>query len=356
MRRTVPILALLLSLSTPAAHAQGGFGVLTPLAAYAQTAGGVPDLGAIALDPMTVLGWTPDRATRDEVWDVPQSAAAPDAPSELASYETRFTRDDGQEVLTTRATQSRADLADAYFQAMQHSALGQTPISFRNVGSLSPSAFGWRERDMATALARPGPLILDLHLTGLTDSDRVADDQIATWLSQMLQRASQAPVAPPFDWGEVFPTQPQVWTFVLDAGLVGSDWQQQTGLELKSDVDGGQTTLTATREFSRTGAFRRTLDSTASVFASADAAAQAMSGPGDAIDAPALGDASAAFKAAEGGTGHDTPMVTYTVYVRRGTMLMTTQETGVSYSLDSPGEAFALAGATDAHATQLLNQ
>ncbi|MBV9132188.1 MAG: hypothetical protein JO318_05800, partial [Chloroflexi bacterium] len=85
----------------------------------AQTAFGTPDLSQVALDPSSVTGWTPDVAVRDEVWDVPQSAAAPDAPSELAWYETRFTRDGGHEVLTTRATEARSDLADAYLQGLR---------------------------------------------------------------------------------------------------------------------------------------------------------------------------------------------------------------------------------------------
>ncbi|MBV8714274.1 MAG: hypothetical protein JOZ65_04325 [Chloroflexi bacterium] len=326
---------------------------LAPVA-LAQTASGTPDLSQVALDPSSVTGWTPNMAVRDEVWDVPQSAAAPDAPSELAWYETRFTRDGGHEVLTTRATEARSDLADAYLQGLRHNALGQTPIQ---VGSVDSSRFGWRERDTATAVARPGSLTVELRLSGLLDADPVGDDQITTWLSDLLQRASDAPMGPVFDWTQALPNQPQPWMFVLDAGLVGSDWQQQTGLELSArEQDGQAASVIAAREFNRTGAFRRTLDSSATVFASDDAATQAMTGPGTAIDAPALGDDATAFRAAEGGVGHETPSVSYTVNVRRGDLVMTTQETGVAWSLDSPGEAFALASAIDARASQLLSQ
>jgi hypothetical protein len=94
----------------------------------------------------------------------------------------------------------------------------------------------------------------------------------------------------------------------------------------------------------------------ATVFASADAAgAQGMHAEGTKIDAPQLGDASAAFRQVDSGDG-DAPTVTYTLNVRRGSMVMSTQETGVTYSFDSPDEVFGMATALDGRAAQLLTQ
>lgn len=76
-----------------------------------------------------------------------------------------------------------------------------------------------------------------------------------------------------------------------------------------------------------------------------------MTSPGEQIDAPALGEAAVAFRQSEAG-GEEAPSVTYSVDVRRGSMVMSTQETGVAWSLDSPDEVFALAAALDAQAAQ----
>src|SRR5690349_2986295 len=97
--------------------------LLVPLgAAHAQSNQGVPDLAQVALSPADVDGWTAGQATRDEVWDVDQSTVAPNAPSAVASYSTRF-GGPGNQQLTTRATLARDDLADAYFQTLRHNAL-----------------------------------------------------------------------------------------------------------------------------------------------------------------------------------------------------------------------------------------
>jgi hypothetical protein len=325
--------------------------LLVPLQAQSDQAS-VPDLAQVALGADDADGWTPAQASRDEVWAVSQ--AAPDAPGEIAWYETRFTRLDGQQELTTRATLARPDLADGYFAALRHNALGQTPISTQQ----SATALAWRERDTASAVARSGNLIVELHLHGLSDAAPVSDDQVAAWLSRLLERADAAPRGQPVDWSQLLPGQPLPWQFVLDDSLVGSDWQAETGLELSSrEEPGGQVdSVSAAREFSRTGAFRRTLRSTVSVFGSADAASAVdMTEAGSAIDAPALGDAAAAFRLDEPG-GREAPTFTYTVDVRRGSLIFSTEETGVAWSLDSPDELFVLASAVDAHAAQLLNQ
>jgi hypothetical protein len=114
--------------------------------------------------------------------------------------------------------------------------------------------------------------------------------------------------------------------------------------------------VSAAREFSRGGGYRRTLRSVATVYDStADASAQGMTAPGSPIDAPTLGDQATAFKATEAGDG-DAPEVTYTVNVRHGPVVITTQETGVADSLDSPTEALALAQSADTRAVSLLAQ
>jgi hypothetical protein len=79
-------------------------------------------------------------------------------------------------------------------------------------------------------------------------------------------------------------------------------------------------------------------------------------GEGTPIDAPALGDAAAAFRAAEGSADHEAPTVTYTLDVRHANLVLSTVETGVAWSLDSPDELLGLATAADSHASQLLNQ
>ena len=322
--------------------------------ARAQSDQGVPDLAQVALSAADVDGWTAGPAVRDEVWDVDQSATAPNAPSEVAWYETRFAQDGGEQ-LTTRATLLRADLADNYFQTLRHNALGQRQIP--DVAALGDEALGWRERDTASAVARSGDLTLELHVTGVTDATSVSDDQVTGWMSRFIQRSDAAPRGADLDWTQLLPGQPSVWALVLDAGLTGSDWQQQTGLELSSIEEGGQVaSVTAAREFARTGAFRRTLRSSATQFAVLDAASTTgMESEGTPIaDAPALGDATAAFRAATPG-GREAPTVTYTIDVRRASLVLTTEETGVAWSLDSPDEAFALATAVDAQAAQLLS-
>jgi hypothetical protein len=330
--------------------------LLVPLgAAHAQNSQGVPDLAQVALSPADVDGWTAGQATRDEVWDVDQSSAAPNAPSAVASYSTRF-GGPGNQQLTTRATLARDDLADAYFQTLRHNALGQTPI--QTVAPLGHDALGWRERDTASAVARSGDLTLELHVRGSTDAASATDDQVAAWLSRLIQRSDAAPRGAEFDWSQLLPGQPPVWPLVMDAGLAGDDWQQQTGLELKSTEAGGQVaSVSATREFARTGAFQRTLRSSATRFASVEAASSdGMMGEGTPIDAPALGDAAAAFRAADGSADHEAPTVTYTLDVRHANLVLSTVETGVAWSLDSPDELLGLATAADSHASQLLNQ
>jgi hypothetical protein len=331
--------------------------LLVPLlgqAAYAQVDQNVPDLAQVALSPADVDGWTPGASMRDEVWNVDQSAAAPNAPSAVAVYQTRFALDSGQQ-LTTQAMLMRADLAVTYFSTLTHNGLGQTPI--QGVAPLGHDALGWRELDNLSAVARSGDVILQLHVSGLTDAAVVSDDQVTAWLSRLIQRLDAAPRGPAFDWTQLMAGQPNVWSLVLDAGLAGDDWQQQTGLELTSTYQAGQVaSVSATREFDRTGAVSRTLRSSASVFPSPDAAsASGMAGDGTSIDAPALGDEASAFRAARPG-GREAPTVTYTINVRHGSVVLTTEETGVAYSLDSPDEAFALATAADAHATQFLIQ
>jgi len=253
-------------------------------------------------------------------------------------------------VLTSRASTARGDVAAAYLDLLRHTALGQTPIQ---LGELAHEALAWREHDTATALARSGNLTLELHLRGLTDADPVGDDQIVGWLGQMIDRADPAAELVDMDWTQLMPDEPAPWKFVMDAGMVGSDWLPKSGLELRSVGAAGQIDqVSASRSFARSGAFRRTLTSTATVYRSLEAAAPRMTGRGEQIDAPALGEAAAAFRETEIGD-HDAPSVTYRVDVRRGSVVMSTEETGVAYSLDSPDEVFALAAALDANAAQL---
>lgn len=329
-----PLLAgvavLLLSLVAPAAHAQWD------------------DLAQITLGAADVDGWTPGPAVRDETWDS-RDQDAPAVPSLLSWYETRFARDDGQQVLTSRVTTARGDVADGYVASVRHNALGQTPIQ---VDALGHEALAWRERDTATALARTGNVTVELHLSGVSDADPVGDDQIVGWLAQMIDRSEAAPQVAAVDWAHTLPDQPAPWNFVMDAGMVASDWLPRSGLELRSSSTAGDVDeVSASRSFGRSGAFRRTLTSTATAHRSLDAALAAMTSPGEQIDAPALGEAAVAFRQSEAG-GQEAPSVTYSVDVRRGSMVMSTQETGVAWSLDSPGEVFALAAALDAQAAQ----
>ena len=316
-------------------------------AAYAQS----DDLAPITLDAADVDGWTAGTTVRDETWDVADQNA-PDAASILSWYETRFTRDDGQEVLTSRASTARGDGADAYVANLRHNALAQAPIE---VGALGHDALAWRERDTASALARSGNVTVELHLSGLSDADPVGDDQIVGWLAQMIDRSDPAPAPAAVDWRQLLPDQPAAWNFLLDAGQVGSDWLPRSGLELRSSGDEGQLDeVSASRSFARSGAFRRTLTSTATVYRSFDAASAGMTSAGEQIDAPALGEAAAAFRHTEAG-GEDAPTVTYSVDVRRGSVVMSTQEIGVAWSLDSPDEVFALAAALDTRSAEQLS-
>jgi hypothetical protein len=326
-------LAVLLSLGAPAADAQSDA------------------LAQIALGAADVDGWTAGPALRDETWDVADQNA-PDTPSLLSWYESRFTRDDGQEVLTSRVSTARGEVADAYLATLRHNALGQTPIQ---VGGLGHDALAWRERDTASALARIGDVTIELHVSGVSDADPVGDDQIVGWLAQMIDRSNAVPELAAVDWSQLMGDEPAPWNFVMDAGMVGSDWLPRSGLELRSSSDGGSIdSVSASRAFARSGPFRRTLTSTATVYRSPDAASARMSSPGAQIDAPQLGEAAAAFRASEAG-GEDAPSVTYSVDVRRGSVVMSTRETGVAWSLDSPDELFALATTLDARSAQLIS-
>lgn len=322
-----------------------------------QSASLAPDPARVTLGQADLDGWTQTEALRAETWPV-AAANAPDAPSQMYSFETQFTRqlpDGTQETLTTRATEGPADLRTARFQAMQHDAMGQTPIQ------VSDGAIGFWENvgntRTAGAAAQAGNLLVELHLTGVTAAAPVGDDQVASWLSSLTTRATSTPGAPPLDWSQVLSGGPLPSPLVLDQSTVGDDWDQQTGLQMTSqELGGAPTSVRASREFSRTGAYRRTLSSTATVYEStADASNLGMTSPGKAIDAPALGDQATAFRATDGGDAGEAPEVTYTVNVRHGPVVITTRETGVAYSLDSPDEVVGLATAADSRATPLLS-
>ena len=171
----------------------------------------------------------------------------------------------------------------------------------------------------AAALAQSGGVTLELHVSGVSDADPVADDQIVQWLSAMIARSDPAPSLEVVDWTQVLPDQPRAWSFVIDADLVGSDWVPRSGLELRSASEGAQIEqMSASRQFS---ARRR--------------------GRG--------------LSRWEAGHGRDAPTVTYSVEVRRRSEVMSTQKTGGAWSLDSPDEVFALAALLDARSAQLTS-
>jgi len=321
-----------------------------------QSASAAPDPARVTLGQADLDGWTQTEALRAETWGVAASHA-PDAASQMYSYETRWSRalpDGTQETLTTRATEGPADLRTARFQAVQHDALGQTPIQ------VPDGAVGFWENigntRTAGAAAQAGSLLVELHLNGVTAAAPVGDDQVASWLSTLTSRATTTPGAAPLDWSQVLPGQPQPSLLVLDQPTVGDEWDQQTGLQLTSREPGGTArSVSASREFSRTGAYRRTLSSTATVYDSTtDASNLGMTSSGKPIDAPALGDQATAFRATEASDAGDAAEVTYTVNVRHGPVVITTQETGVADSLDSPDEVVGFATAADSRATPLL--
>lgn len=341
LRVVAALLAVMTFLAVvPAAHGQGQ---------------GPVDLSQIPLGASDLDGWTQTQAVRDETWDLAVSGQAPAAPSATSSYQTSFTR--GDLTLVSRATAAPADITSTRFQLLQHNAVGQTPTSLTPVGDAS---FGyWEDIGTArrgTAVARIGnTLIVDVRVTGVTPDSAVSDDQIATWLTRMVNRSASS--IAPFDWTQALPQQPRPWPLLLDQPSVGSDWAQTTGLELTSNELGGQVqTITAARLFERVGPeYQRTLTSVATAYASpAAAAAQGMSGPGSSIDAPALGDQATAFQLNQPG-GHDAPTVIYTIDARHGAVVLTTQEIGVTWSLDSPDEVTAFAQQADARATGVLS-
>jgi len=330
-------------------------------AVHAQPATRTPDLGQVALSQADVVGWQQLDGVRDETWDQAQSDA-PAAPSEAAWFQTRFVRqlsDGSQQTLTTRATQGRPDLAAAYFESLQHSAMGQTPIALPSLGD---QTLGWWETigntRTATAATQIGNLTLELHVNGVNAVADVGDDQIGAWLGRLVDRASAAP-STAVDWSQLLPDQPKPWQFVLDQSGVGDDWQPQSGLELTAQIMNGQVDrVTATREFDRMAPYRRSVTSAASVYASAAAARDALMVPdgSTAVPSPTLGDAAAAFKQPEASDGNDAPEVTYVVEVRRGNVVQSTRETGVAYSLDSADEAIGLATTAAARAAGVLAQ
>ena len=316
-----------------------------------------PDPAQIAISQSDASGWNQTLAERDEIWATSDSAA-PSSPSQVYAFQTVLSRplaDGTQEMLVTRVSEGLPDLAVARFQALQHDALGQTPIAL----PLDPSV-GWWEGVGTTrngdAAARLGNLVVELHVTGVSSAAPVGDADVAGWLSTMAARAAAAPDIGPLDWSQVRPDQPLPWQFVLDTPSMGDDWDPQTGLQLSTQELGGTVqSMSATRTYSRAGAYRRMLSSSATAYPSPDAATTlGMSGPGDEISAPGLGDQTTAFKATIAGGVRDAPQVTYTVNIRRGTLVLTTQETGVAYSLDAPDETVGFATMADARAAELL--
>jgi hypothetical protein len=341
------ILALILALTVaPAVHAQA--------------AQRTPDPGLVALSPQDLDGWTQTDGIRDETWNLANAAAAPGGRGDMYSYETDYTQDlsDGRQlVLSSVAAETTVQDAQKQFQGLAHDALGQTPI---NLPALGDQSVGWWESAgdtrQASAAAELGNLLLEVHVTGVQSGDDVSDAQVAMWLSRMMDRAIAAPDAAPQDWTQVLPGQPRPWSLILDSASTGADWQQSSGLELVSHELGGETeSLSASRDFTRNGsAIRRTLTSMATDYSSESTAIAQMTGPGTSIGGLTLGDQSAAFQSSDDGEGHDTPTVTYTVDVRHGPEVTTTQETGVRASLDSPSETEALAVAAEARASTVL--
>jgi hypothetical protein len=315
-----------------------------------------PDLAQVALGQPDVEGWQLIDAVRSETWD-PTDAAAPSSQSDVHWYETRFERDlpDGtQQTLTTRATQGRPDLATAYFEALQHDALGQTQIA---VPPLGDQALGWWEAAAnmrnATAAAQIGNVTVEIHVGRVTQAADVSDAAIIGWLSTLVARATGAADATQFDWTQALPGQPGAARFVLDPATVGADWEPQTGLVLSAHLAAGQIDrVSATREFTRTGVYVRSLDSSSTVYASASDAD--LSGDGTPLDLPTIGDASAAFRSVDASDANESPTVTYTFKVRRANVVMTTEESGVPYSLTTPDETAGLARLADTQAANVL--
>jgi hypothetical protein len=277
-------------------------------------------------------------------------------------FETEFTLDtsDGRQVkLTSRAVENAPETLDAELQFFQHGALGQTPIA---LPAVVDQAVGWWETvgdtRNATAAARSGGVAVELHIDDAAAGDPVTDSQIGAWLSSMVQRATVAPDVGNPDWHSLMPAQPQPWRFVLDSGSVGRDWAQTSGLQVSSsELDGSVQSVSASRAFSRSAPYQRTLTSMATVFPTADqAVAVGMVGAGAAVPSPTLGDQSAEFKTADSGGGREAPTVTYTVDVRRGAVVASVQETGVVYSLDSPAEPETFAARADALAASVLSE
>jgi hypothetical protein len=345
MLRNAGVIALVAIVSlAPVAHAQQA----TPSATR------TPDPAQIALSTQDVSGWTATGGIRDETWDIGNLAGAPNVAGDAYTYDTDFTRDaaDGHQlVLTTQATEASADAAQQQFRALQHDALGQTSVALPS--GMGDQSVGWWEtagdQRSATAATLLANMILQVRVTGVLASDNLSDAQVAGWLSRMVDRANAAPDAAAFDWTQVMPDQPGPWRLILDSVAVGGDWQPQSGLELVAHDLGGQVqSVSASRDFTHTGVVRRTLTSAATVFNSATNAMAQMTGPGDAITAPALGDQSAEFKETDSNEANEAPTVTYTIDVRHGAIVSTTQETGVLYSLQSPAETEALATTADA--------
>jgi hypothetical protein len=187
----------------------------------------------------------------------------------------------------------------------------------------------------------------------------VTDGLIGTWLSDMVQRALEAPDVGDPNWGALVPGGSVApWALVLDGNAVGGDWSQTSGLDVwSSEMDSGVQSVSASRDFSRAAPYHRSVTSSVSVYASADSAmALGMGGPGESVPAPALGDQATEFKTGDSGGGREAPTVTYTVDVRRGAVVTSVQETGVVYSLNSSAEAEAFAATADARAASALSE
>jgi hypothetical protein len=297
---------------------------------------------------------------RRESWD---SAITPNTPGDSYTFNTEFTRDspDGGQLLWTQAAEMSPDAIDAHIQALQHDALGQTPITLPALGD---QALGWwesaGETRSGTVAARVANLSIEVHVAGVMQGD-VTDRQMMAWLSQMVERASAAPDLGTPDWSARLPgaARTEPWLLLLDRGSMGGDWKQASGLQLESNELGGQVlSVTASRDFKLGAPYQRSLTSSATVYASADdAMLEGMGGPGTEISAPPLGDQATEFKTpVDSGGGREAPTVTYTVDIRRGAVVTTVQETGVVYSLDSSAETESFAAKADARAAALLSE